>query len=462
MLKRRVRETPVVAVVPTPASVSQIGRRQPESVVEQGRSMGAVIAPSVDADFGDTRAAEAAVIDRLAAAEVAGVVAGFQEKRPSLWARLCGSFAHLKALRRETEKHEASLATAVVHQTNTADALSSNHAHHRFASGLGRYATAIMVAVAVADVALAELCLELFAMSAFKSWLLASAVGVAQLVVLHRLAEMSCEEDLDGAARRQGASRGSFRVSRRTLILVMLAAPVIGLAIMMAWLRADVLAMQNASMGAADGLVGWGVSFATMLAMQMVLNSLAVILGLSSGSPSVKAALAAQRAVKRGERRVSSARRAETRQHAVFLHGFHDLLGWYDYTSALVTKIWTERRASSAAFLSKLGEAGGAEIQSVFSQLVQLGPVDAESEKSVAARLATIQTSRSELIAWATDMGFAEELALPIPGQAQGSAEVVEEALPAVSADASGNGNGNNNGKRVVRTHDLGGFGHES
>lgn len=396
---------------PSSAHISAARERTVEPLVDQARATGTQVARSVDADYGATRPAEAWVVDRTGGAEAVGLLPDFHERstrHEEVLHRRGPEMITARARRDEAKKTRDRAAEA---QKKTAKKLSGNEKHHRFSGpGAALYGKALMMGIAVCDVALTALVLELLGLPTLTTWVIAAGLGIVQLLILHHVGEMvASSSDSDGGSEKGGAGRAKG-ITRNGLVLVAAAVPVLALAVLMAWLRADYLALQNAELGDGSGTVSFGVAMATFCVMQLVLDAFAFILGYRIGAPIVKAALAASRAARREERRYSGrfrgAQRPADRSEARFGAAYAEALGWPDLCAGTVLKAWAERRAASSGLYAGICSAADPLTAAAFSEAAQLEGCDDESEARITEALRIIAERRAALDAMAAGYGF--------------------------------------------------------
>jgi hypothetical protein len=386
-----------------------------EPIVEQAHVRGAAGASSVDADFGETRPAAAVEIDRIAAAEATSLRPDFFNGSAADEARLHESGAEMKLGRSRLQEADRERQAAVEAMETTATALARHEKHFRWTGpGAALLAKAVLIGVGLGDCALAALVLKLLGLSGLTTLVIAGVVGISQLLVLHYLAELYAATPTAPIARQeQGGTNAGVKVDGepspesgtangpfgkpRIILLTTLALPVLAMAVLAAWLRADYLSLQTAEFANSPGMVSFSVAMATFFAMQMVLNSLAWIIGYRYGAPSVKAALAAHSQASRAQVRHRLAQRRYANAEARFGVDYAEALGRCSYTEALAEKAWAEGRAATCAYDTGLG-SGRPELMSVFSEEAQINAIDAESEARLAAVLAAIAKRRQQLI----------------------------------------------------------------
>lgn len=425
--------------------------RRVERMVDQARTRGARVAGSVDADYGVTRPPETVVEDRTGAAEVAGLLPGWREQSIRYERDMHRLGRELQTAQAEAQDADHTRFAAARAAEVAAERLRADESHHRFT---GPWAVAggkaLLLGMGVVDVALTTLVLYMLGMPTLITWVISAGFGVAQLLILHYLGGMLAT--VLARSRDDGSGRhlSGARLRGYTVVILAVAVPVLTLAFLMGTLRADYLVLQNAELGGGPGMVGFPLAMATFVVLQLVLDSLAFLLGFLHGAPDVKTAVAARENAARQARRSRRARRRADHVSARFGAVSVEAVGHCEVCVATAWKAWAERRAASAGLYAGVASAADPMTAAVFSEAVQLEGLDAESSDRVEATIAAIEQRRAGLTALTRQYGYATafgNVAAPAADRAirsggyEASLEAGLEPAPALmSAIPGGNG----------------------
>lgn len=391
--------------------------------VQDGESLGAAAAAHVDADYGGTRPAAAVLVDREASAMSTGILPDFQERsaRDEIRLRRLGA-----ALVHRKKRHDARVGAFVearVEANARADELAGEDGEHRQAGRFWWLIALSLVVFGIGDVALAESVLQLLNLWMVQTWMIAIVVGVAQLALLHyagvEFTRISSEdtnsEDSGGPART-----GRWRP---LVILAVCLGIAIPLAVTLALLRAEDLALNATQTGQGLGhpasqalvkvtgkstkTVSKTTAFIFFLAMQLLLDALAFVVGYRGGRPAVRAV-----AMARGNEIVASIRQTAaafrwTRAARRFGRAYADATGLCAATRALIDKIAREHRARSAAVYVGIAHASDAETAAAMSEEAQLTGLDTESVTSIVEALAAVDARNVRIDEIARGFGYA-------------------------------------------------------
>ena len=436
--------------LPSGGFARRVRNRRVERMVKDARALGVQVAGSVDPDYGVTRPPETVVADRTGAAEVAGLLPGWREQSIRYEREMHALGRELQTAHAEAEEAQRTSFAAARAAETAAERLRDHEAHHRFT---GPWAVAggraLLLGMGVVDVALTTLVLYMLGMPTLITWVIATGFGIAQLLILHYLGGMfatvlSRSRD-DGSGRQLSGAR----LRGYTVVILGTAVPVLMLAFLMGTLRADYLALQNAELGGGPGVVGFPLALATFCVMQLVLDSLAFLLGFLHGAPDVKTASAARANAARQAARSRRARHRADDLAARFGAVSVAAVGHCEVCVATAWKAWAERRAASAGLYAGVTSAADPMTAAVFSEAVQLEGLDEESSERVEATIAAIEQRRAGLVALTRQYGYGTSFAAaPAPAgaaQAVGGGDwavPLEPARGAQPAPALTGGNG--------------------
>jgi len=393
--------------LPSGAYARKMRSRKVERMVDEARARGAKVAGSVDQDYGMTRPPETVVADRTGAAEVAGLLPGWREQSIRYEREMHRLGRESLTAQAEAEEAERTRVAAARAAETAVERLRDHERHHRFTGPWtvagGR---ALLLGMGVVDVALTTLVLYMLGMPTVITWVISVGFGVAQLLILHYLGGMfstvlSRPRD-DGSGRQLSGAR----LRGYLVVILAVAVPVLMLAFLMGTLRADYLVLQNAELGGGPGVVGFPLSLATFVVMQLVLDSLAFLLGFLHGAPDVKTATAARANAARQARRSRRARRRADDLAARFGAVSVAAVGHCEVCVATAWKAWAERRAASAGLYAGVTSAADPMTAAVLSEAAQLEGLDEESSDRVEATIAAIEQRRAGLVALTRQYGY--------------------------------------------------------
>jgi hypothetical protein len=394
--------------LPSAKHAKRVRKRTVEPLIDEARTRGAQVAISVDSDYGITRPAETVVVDRVGAAEVAGLLPGWREQSIGYERDMHRLGRELQTAQTEAWEAEQMRAAAAQAADIAAERLRDHEGHHLFtgpwAIAGGR---ALLLGMGVVDVALTTLVLYMLGMPTVITWVISAGFGVAQLLILHYVGGMFAT--VLARSRDDGTGRQLSRARLRGSIVVILAVavPVLALAFLMGTLRADYLVLQNAALGGGPGVIGFPMAMATFCVMQLVLDSLAFLLGFLHGSADVKTAVAARSNAARQARQSRRARHRADQVAARFGAVSVTAVGHCEVCVATAWKAWAERRAASAGLYAGVTSAADPMTAATFSEAVQLEGLDEESSARVEATIAAIEQRRAGLVALTRQYGYA-------------------------------------------------------
>lgn len=432
----------------------RVRTRTVDQMVEDARARGTRVAGSVDADYGTTRPPETVLEDRTGAAEVAGLLPGWREQSIQYERDMHRLGRELQTAQLESQDADRRRAAAAHASDVAADRLRAYEDHHRFT---GPWVIAggrvLLLGMGVVDVALTTLVLYMLGLPTVITWVISAGFGVAQLLILHYLGGMFATVLARSKDDGSGRQLSGGRLRGYLVVILAVAVPVLTLAILMATLRADYLVLQNAELGGGAGVVGFPLALATFAVLQLVLDSLAFLLGFLHGAPDVKTAVAARSNAARQARRSRRARRRADEAAARFGAVSVAAVGHCEVCAATAWKAWAERRAASAGLYAGLTSAADPMTAAVFSEADQLEGLDEESSGRVEATIAAIDQRRAGLVALTRQYGYVAALGAPGPGDGGSGlrpgrgvplgvpSEFAPEGLPAlVTATPDGDG----------------------